>query len=147
MTFTPKDPAWERRVRASFGAQAMMATLGVEIVELAPGRIVLAFAHRTEFTQQHGFIHAGAIATVMDSACGYAGFSLMPPAAAVLTAEYKINLLRPARADRYLVSGEVVKAGRTLTVCRATALDPASGEEIAIMTATLVALVGADIRD
>jgi uncharacterized protein (TIGR00369 family) len=145
--FTPLDPDYEARVRASFGAQAMMATMGVAIRDLGPGWIDLEFPHREEFTQQHGFVHAGAVATAMDSACGYAGFSLMPADAAVLTAEYKINLLRPAKADRYLVSGEVVKPGRTLTVCRASALNPDSGDEIAVMTATLMALIGTDIRD
>ena len=146
-SFSPQDPDFEARVRASFGAQAMMATMGVEIRELGPGWIDIEFPHRPEFTQQHGFVHAGAVATAMDSACGYAGFSLMPPDAAVLTAEYKINLLRPAKADRYLVSGEVVKPGRTLTVCRATALNSDTGDEIAVMTATLVTLIGTDIRN
>lgn len=134
-------------VQVSIDAQAMMSTLGVSITDLGPGWIDLEFDHHEDFTQQHGFKHAGAIATALDTACGYAAFSLMPADAAVLTVEYKINLLRPAKAERYRASATVVKPGRTLTVCTATAA-PAdnSSESIAVMTATLMTLIGADIR-
>lgn len=141
-TFTPRDPSYEARVRASFDAQPMMASLGAEIAGLGPGWIDLEFPHRVEFTQQDGYLHAGAIAAVLDSACGYAAFSLMPADSAVLTAEYKINLLRPARADRYLVSARVVKPGRTLTVSQGTAVAAGASDPIAIMTGTLVAVAG-----
>jgi uncharacterized protein (TIGR00369 family) len=145
--FAPADPEYARRVRASFDAQAMMSTLGVSITDLGPGWIDLEFDHHEDFTQQHGFKHAGAIATALDSACGYAAFSLMPADAAVLTVEYKINLLRPARAERYLASAAVVKPGRTLTVCTATATPTdSSNETIAVMTATLMTLVGTDLK-
>jgi uncharacterized protein (TIGR00369 family) len=145
--FTPADSDYAERVRASFDAQAMMSTLGVGITELGPGWIDLEFDHHEDFTQQHGFKHAGAIATALDTACGYAAFSLIPSDAAVLTVEYKINLLRPARAERYRASAVVVKPGRTLTVCTATAT-PAddTSETIAVMTATLMTLIGTDIR-
>lgn len=124
-----------------------MGTLGVSITELGPGWIDLEFDHHEDFTQQHGFEHAGAIATTLDSACGYAAFSLMPADATVLTVEYKINLLRPARAKRYLVSATVVKPGRTLTVCTATATPTDdTNETIAVMTATLMTLIGTNIK-
>jgi len=117
MTFQPKDPNFADRVRASFARQRMMQTLGVEITRLAPGEIELAMPYEAAFTQQHGFIHAGIMATVLDSACGYAAFSLMPTDAAVLTVEFKTNLLAPAKGERFLFRAHVVKPGRTLTVC------------------------------
>jgi len=145
--FKPADLDYAERVRSSFDAQAMMSTLGISIAELGPGWISLEFDHHEQFTQQHGFAHAGMIATALDSACGYAAFSLMPSNAAVLTVEYKINLLRPAQAQRYVATGRVVKAGRTLTVCTGTAA-PADedAEPIAIMTSTLMALVDSNIK-
>lgn len=123
-----------------------MAELGVRIVELDHGRIVLGLRHDQRFTLQHGYLHAGVLATVMDSACGYAAFTMMHPDAAVLTVEYKVNLLQPASADEYVVVGEVVRSGRTLTVARATACAGGSDEPLAVMTGTLMSLVGAGIR-
>jgi uncharacterized protein (TIGR00369 family) len=146
--FVPADSDYDRRVRASFDAQAMMRTLGVTISGLGPGWVDLEFDHDDDFTQQHGFKHAGAIATALDTACGYAAFSLMPADAAVLTVEYKINLLRPAQAERYLASAIVIKPGRNLTVCTATATPVDKPDEaIAVMTATLMTLIGRDIRN
>ena len=145
MEFLVSDPDYEQRVRESFARQPMMATLGVVITRLEPGMVDLEFDHREQFTQQHGFIHAGVIATVLDSACGYAAFSLMPADAAVLTVEYKVNLLRPARADRYRASAVVTKPGRTLTVCQATATPVDDDQAIAVMTGTLMSLVDAGI--
>jgi uncharacterized protein (TIGR00369 family) len=143
----PIDPNYQQRVRDSFNGQAMMHTLGIEISDLGPGWIDLEFDHNDAFTQQHGFTHAGVIAAALDSACGYAAFSLMPPHAAVLTVEYKINLLRPAKADRYRASATVTKPGRTLTVCQATATpSDEPGHEIAVMTGTLMALIDAGIE-
>jgi uncharacterized protein (TIGR00369 family) len=143
MTFQPKDPNFAERVRASFARQRMMQTLGVEIARIAPGEIELAMPYGAAFTQQHGFIHAGVMATVLDSACGYAAFSLMPADAAVLTVEFKTNLLAPAKGERFLFRAHVVKPGRTLTVSdgRAFAID-GSGEErlIASMNGTLMAV-------
>ena len=143
MTFQPKDPHFADRVRESFAQQRMMQTLGVEITRLAPGEIELAMPYGAAFTQQHGFIHAGAMATVLDSACGYAAFSLMPADAAVLTVEFKTNLLAPAKGERFLFRAHVVKPGRTLTVCdgQAFALENAGDERlVATMNGTLMAL-------
>jgi uncharacterized protein (TIGR00369 family) len=145
-TLRPKDPDFESRVRASFARQEAMKTLGVEIVKLGPGEIELTMAHARAYTQQHGFVHAGIIATALDSACGYAAFSLMPDDVAVLTVEFKINLLAPARAERFTFRAHVVKAGRTITVCegQAFAVDPRGEEAVATMICTLMAVADRD---
>ena len=143
MTFQPKDPNFADRVRASFARQRMMQTLGVEITRIAPGEIELAMPYEAAFTRQHGFIHAGIMATVLDSACGYAAFSLMPADAAVLTVEFKTNLLAPAKGERFLFRAHVVKPGRTLTVCdgQAFAIENGADERlVATMNGTLMAL-------
>ncbi len=128
------------RVRASFERQAMMTTLGAELVSVERGRVELAISHDVRFTQQHGFLHAGAVAAVLDSACGYAAFSVMPPEAAVLTASYTINLLTPAVGERFVMTGTVVRAGRTLAVCRGEAAAAGTAAPFAVMQATLAAL-------
>lgn len=140
--FEPLDPDYQERTRETFDSQAMMHTMGIELVDLGPGWVHFEFDHDDRFTQQDGFYHAGAVATALDSACGFAGFSLMPVDASVLTVEYKINLLRPAKATRYKVEAEVTKTGRTLTVCQGTASPAEGGDAISIMTATLISLTG-----
>lgn len=141
------DPADAQRVRASFERQNAMRALGIELVEVRPGEVELAMPASERLTQQHGFLHAGIVATGLDSACGYAAFSLMPPEAAVLTVEFKINLLAPARGPRFRFDGRVTKPGRTISVVdgRATQIT-ASGEEqlIATMTATVMTVTGRD---
>src|SRR3954471_14497875 len=116
MSFIPKDPDYDHRVRASFARQAVMATLGVTLESVAPGEVTLAIPFRADLTQQHGFLHAGIVTTVIDSACGYAAFSLMEPGAAVLSVEFKVNLLSPARGTHFRATARVVKPGRNLTV-------------------------------
>src|SRR3954453_19617331 len=111
----PQDPAFAERVRASFGQQGAMHTIGASIAEIAPGRVVIELPWAEALTQQHGFLHAGMVATALDSACGYAAFSLMPNDAAVLTIEYKINLLAPAQGQRFRMEGAVIKPGRTVS--------------------------------
>lgn len=143
MLFPPQDVNFRERVRASFARQRAMQTLGIEITRLEPGEIELAMPYDPAYTQQHGFVHAGIITTALDSACGYAAFSLMPVDAAVLTVEFKTNLLAPAKAERFLFRGRVVKPGRTLTVCEAQAIGlTGAGEDrlIATMTGTLMAV-------
>jgi len=130
------------RVRASFDRQGMMATLGVEVIAVEPGRVEMSLRHDHRFTQQHGFLHAGAVASVLDTACGYAAFSVMPPEAAVLTASYTINLLAPAAGDRFTITGEVVRAGRTLVVCRGEAFAEDDKRPFAVMQATMTAVYG-----
>jgi uncharacterized protein (TIGR00369 family) len=144
--FEPKDPDYAARVRASFARQAAMTTIGATLVEVTPGRVVIELPWAQALTQQHGFLHAGMVATALDSACGYAGFSLMPLGAAVLTIEYKINLLAPAQGERFRMVGEVIKPGRTVTVAegRAYSLQPGGERLIATMGCTLMAVVGRD---
>jgi len=130
------------RVRASFDRQGMMTTLGVEVTAVEPGRVEMLLRHDDRFTQQHGFLHAGAVASVLDTACGYAAYSVMPPEAAVLTATYAINLLAPAAGERFAITGEVVRAGRTLVVCRGEAFADGGQRPFAVMQATMTAVVG-----
>jgi uncharacterized protein (TIGR00369 family) len=142
----PHDAAFEQRTRDSFARQNAMVTLGATLERVEPGRVVMAMGHRDALTQQHGFIHAGMVAAALDSACGYAAFSLMPDDAAVLTIEFKINLLAPALGPRFRFEGVVVKPGRTITVVdgRATQCDDGGTHEklIATMTATVMTVRG-----
>ena len=142
--FQPQDSNFKERVRASFARQQVMATLGIEMVHLEPGEVHLAMLPNPAYTQQHGFMHAGIITTALDSACGYAAFSLMPVDAAVLTVEFKTNLLAPAKGERFIFRAEVIKPGRTLTICdgRALALDGSKERLVATMTGTLMAITG-----
>ncbi len=148
-TRQPRDPEFENRVRASFARQKFMATLGVEVEVIEPGRVVLAMPFAEAFTQQHGFLHAGAIAALADSACGYAALSLAPPETAVLSVEYKINLLTPAAGERFVAEATVTKSGRTISVCDAEVRAVGDGGDklVATMTATIVTVVGREIRD
>jgi len=131
-------------VRSSFERQRVMATLGVTLAQVEAGRVELELAFDPKLTQQHGFMHAGIIASALDSACGYAAFSLMPADAGVLTVEYKINFLAPAAADRFRLIGTVVKAGRTLTVCQGDAIGLRAEKRqlVATMTSTVMAVHG-----
>ena len=142
------EPDFEQRTRESFARQQAMATLGVGIESIEAGRVVLAMAHRPALTQQHGFLHAGMVATALDSACGYAAYTLMPAGAGVLTIEFKINLLAPARGPLFGFEGRVVKAGRTISVVEGTAhqFEPGGGERklVATMTATMMSVTGRD---
>jgi uncharacterized protein (TIGR00369 family) len=112
----------------------MMATLGATLAHVAPGEVDVHLPFRADLTQQHGFLHAGAMTTVVDSACGYAAFSLMPPGAAVLTVEFKVNLLRPGRGEGLVARGRVLKAGRTLTICTGEAFALEQGKEELVLT-------------
>lgn len=138
----PADPNYRDRVTAGFARQQAMQTLHIELVRVEPGEVELAFPYDPLLTQQHGFIHAGILSTALDSACGYAAFSLMPVDASVLTVEFKVNLLSPARGDRFQVIGRVVKPGRTITVCQGEAFAYVNTQSklIATMTATLMAV-------
>jgi uncharacterized protein (TIGR00369 family) len=119
-----------------------MATCGVTIASIRPGEVVLELPYRDDLTQQHGFLHAGVIAAVADSACGYAAFTLMPADHAVLSVEFKTNLLAPARGERFRATARVVRAGRTLTVCTAEVVGVEGDREtlVAVMQATMIGL-------
>ena len=111
------DPGTRQRILESIARQTLLTTLGVTVAELARGQVVLDLPYRADLCQQNGYIHAGAITTLADSACGYAASTLMPADRDVLTVEFNVNLLSPARGDRFRATGQVVRAGRTLTVC------------------------------
>jgi len=142
--FEPRDPAFEDRVRRSFARQALMRTIGAELARVEPGLVEIALSYRPDLTQQHGYLHAGITSAIADSAGGYAGYSLFPQASSVLTVEFKINLLAPAAGERFLAVGEVVRPGRTLTICRLEVI-ALTGEQrtpIAIGQQTLICLEG-----
>jgi uncharacterized protein (TIGR00369 family) len=142
--FEPQDPDFAERVRASFASQGAMHTIGATLADIAAGRVVIELAWRQDLTQQHGFLHAGMVATALDSACGYAASTLMPAEAGVLTIEYKINLLAPAQGERFRMEGVVLKPGRTITVTEGRAFALHGGREklIATMGATLMTITG-----
>ena len=115
--FTALDPDFERRVRESFTRQKVMTLLGAELGVVEPGRVTIELPYRDDLVQQHGYVHAGIVGTIADSAGGYAGYTLMPPGSSVLSVEYRMHLLAPADGARLVAPGRVVRAGRTLTVC------------------------------
>src|SRR5262249_49404886 len=127
-------------VRSSFAAQQLMATIGARLTLVAAGEIEIRVPFRPELTQQHGFLHAGVVTSALDSACGYAAFSLMPEDVGVLTVEFKTNLLAPARGEELIARGRVLRAGRTITVCQADAsmLTAAGETSVATMLATIM---------
>jgi len=136
------DDHFQQRVKDSFARQQAMATLGIQLQSVKAGQVVLAMPYQEQLTQQHGFLHAGIISTALDSACGYAAFSLMPADAAVLSIEFKVNLLSPARGQHFRFEAEVLKPGRTITVAEGKAYALQDGQEklIASMTASLMAV-------
>ena len=144
MALAPADPDFEQRTRASFARQGAMAHLGAVLASVAPGRVEISMPFRPELSQQHGFFHAGMIATIADSAGGYAGFTLFPADAGVLTVEFKLNLLAAAEGELAIAQGEVIRSGRTLTVCRIDAFVEKQGKRThcATGTQTLMCLVG-----
>jgi uncharacterized protein (TIGR00369 family) len=137
-----EDPV--ARVRASFDRQSFMRTLGVSLLSVAPGEVVLELPFADALTQQHGFLHAGAVSAVVDSACGYAALSLMPADAGVLSIEFKVNMLAPAAGERFRAIGRVVRSGRTITVCSGelVAFRGDTSTQVALMQATMMAVRG-----
>lgn len=136
----------DRRIRESFAKQGLMQTLGASLVHVSPGQVEIALVPRPEIAQQHGFVHAGAVSAIADSAAGYATLSMMPAGRGILTTEFKINLLAPAAGTRIVARGKVVKAGRTLTLAQTEVLAENDGRErlIALLTATLMTIEGRD---
>lgn len=136
----------ERRIRASFAKQGLMRTLGATLGAVTAGHVEIVLVPKPELSQQHGFVHAGAVSAIADSAAGYAALSMMPTDRGALTTEFKINLLAPARGERIIARGKVVKAGRTLTLAQTEVFAENEGKEqlIALLTATLMAIQGRD---
>lgn len=133
----------ELRVRENFSRQAVMGMMGVSVLRVAPGEVDLELPYRADLCQQNGFLHAGVVTAVVDSACGYAAFSLMPEGADVLSIEFKVNLLAPARGQRFVARGRVLKAGRTITVCTGEqwAHDGDKQTQVSIMQATMMTVL------
>ena len=136
----PADPQFAERIRASFARQKAMALIGASLARVAPGVVEITLPYRDDLTQQKGFVHGGIIGMIADSAAGYAAYSLMPADCTLVTTEYKINLLAAA-TSALIARGEVVKAGRTLTVARAEVYAD-DRTHIATMQQTLMMLSG-----
>jgi len=132
------DPQFAARIRESFGRQKAMTFIGATLTRVAPGEVEIALPWRDELTQQKGFIHGGILGMIADSACGYAAFSLMPAGGSLVTVEYKMNILTPARGA-LVARGHVVRPGRTLTVARGEVYSE-DGKHVATMQQTLMAL-------
>jgi uncharacterized protein (TIGR00369 family) len=140
----------ERRVRGSFDRQKIMNTIGAEIAVVREGEVEIVLPFSDALIQQHGFIHAGAVATIADTACGYAALTVMPREAAVLTTEFKLNLLSPAKGDRLRAVGRVVRPGRKLVVCLGEVFAEEGGQSklVALMTATMMVIdTGTGLQD
>ncbi|HJT67668.1 MAG TPA: PaaI family thioesterase [Pyrinomonadaceae bacterium] len=136
------NPAFVEEVKESFAKQTIMALIGAALTRVEPGVIEITLPYRADLAQQHGYIHAGIITTIADSACGYAAYTLMPAGSDVLAVEFKVNLLRPAKGETFIARAEVIKPGRTLTVTRADvhALTGEQRELVAIMQGTMMRL-------
>ena len=142
--YVAKDPGYAQRVRASFARQGAMTLIGALMTDLAPGYCAISVVPRPEILQQHGYVHAGIVATLVDSAGGFAGFTLFPADSSVLTVEFKLNLLAPAIGDRLVAEGFVVKPGRTLVITRGEVHAERDGKRtlVAMMQQTLIVMHG-----
>jgi len=144
-----RDPNFAQRIRDSFARQAIMATIGAELGRIEPGAVDIELPYHERLTQQHGYLHAGTVSTVLDSACGYAALSLTERGAAVLAVEFKVNFLAPARGERVIARARVKKAGRNLSICvaDAVALENGSEQTVATMLSTIMTVTGRDLAD
>ena len=138
----PRDPQWQEKVRGSFARQKVMALIGAELIDVRPGRCEIHLPFRDDLTQQNAYFHAGIISTLVDSAGGYAGFSLMPEGSDVLTVEYKLNLLAPGEGERLVAVGKVVRSGRNLVITRGEVYALQNGRSVhcATMQQTLMTM-------
>ena len=143
---TVRYPEALTRTRADFDRQGVMTTLGITVAEVAAGRVVLTLPFRADLTQHHGFLHAGVLTTAMDSAAGFAAFTLMDAEAEVLTAEFKATFLAPARGQVFRIVGEVIRSGRTLTFTEARAYADEGDAVIATLSATMMAVRNPGLR-
>lgn len=145
-TFQPQDPDFREKASTSFLAQPAMTMIGAKIVRVDPGEVEIMLPYAPAITQQHGFVHGGILAAVLDSACGFAALSLFPAGSGVLTVEYKVNFLAPGKGEHFRFVGRVRKLGRTLTLTEADAWGVSDGREklLATLTATMMTLTGRD---
>ena len=143
MMHQPRNPSFAEEIKQSFAKQTIMSLIGAELSRVEPGVVEITLPYRADLAQHHGYLHAGIVTTIADSACGYAAYSLMPPKSEVLSVEFKVNLLRPAKGEVFLAVAEVIKSGKTLTVARADVfgLDQSGRRElIATMLGTMMCL-------
>ena len=139
----PRNPSFAEDVARTFAKQPIMNLIGARLLLVEPGVVEITLPYRADLTQQHGYLHAGVVTTIADSACSYAAFTLMPAGSNVLSVEFKVNLLRPAQGVEFVTRAEVIKAGRTLTVVRADVFGIAKNEEkelVATMQGTMICL-------
>jgi len=136
------NPSFADEIKESFAKQTIMGLIGAELLRVEPGVIEIRLPYRANLAQQHGYLHAGIVTTIADSACGYAAYSLMPPNSEVLSVEFKVNLLRPAKGETFSAVAEVVKSGKTLTVVRADvfAIDRERRDLVATMLGTMICM-------
>ena len=148
MPFPVSNPNFATDVRESFAKQAVMISIGAQMTRVEAGMVEITLPYRHDLTQQHGYLHAGIVTTIADSACGYAAYTLMPPQSEVVSVEFKVNLLRPAKANSFVAVAEVLKSGRTLTVVRADVFGFAEHGErelVATMLGTMMCLRRAEL--
>ncbi|PKB85626.1 MAG: phenylacetic acid degradation protein [Chloroflexi bacterium] len=145
--FEPRDPDFETRIRDSFSRQAAMHTLGAVLGRVAPGEVEIEMPYRADLAQQHGYMHGGIITAILDSACGYAALSLSATDTAVLTVEYKVNFIAPAKGERFVARGEVLRPGATVTVCKGDVVAIEDGEEKLVTTMLTTLMFLADRPD
>ncbi len=138
-TYQASNPAFADEIRQSFGKQTIMDLIGASLTRVEPGVVEIALPYRADLTQQHGYVHAGIVTAIADTACGYAAYSLMPIESDVLAVEFKVNLLRPAKGELFVARAEVIKLGKTLTVTRADVVTE-TGVLIATMQGTMMRL-------
>lgn len=145
--FEPRNPDFETVVRESFARQTVMTAINATLLTIKPGYVEIQLPYSPNLTQQHSFLHAGIITTIADSAAGYAAFSLMPAGFNVLTIEFKVNLLSPGVGDYFVAQGQVIRAGRTITVCQSNVYGH-NGEDkkhVALLQATIMQVEVAEI--
>jgi uncharacterized protein (TIGR00369 family) len=144
--FNPPNPNYEEQIKLGFARQNVMNAIGARLRRVASGEVEIELNFREDLTQQHGYVHAGIITIIADSACGFAAYSLMPENSEVLTVEYKVNFMAPARGEKFVAIGRVIKSGRTLTVCagEVIAIDGEARKTIAIIQTTMMKLAEAD---
>jgi uncharacterized protein (TIGR00369 family) len=143
MDYQASNPEFAEDIKRSFAGQSIMSLLGAQLNLVAPGLVEIVLPYRSDLTQQHGHLHAGVVTTIADSAAGYAAYTLMPAGSEVLSVEFKVNLLRPARGKSFLARAEVIKPGRTLTVARSNVFaitGSGDSELIATMLGTMICL-------
>jgi uncharacterized protein (TIGR00369 family) len=145
--FDPQHPSFESAVRESFDRLSLMRTIGASLAEVSAGTVEIVLPFRNDLTQHHGFMAAAVLTAIADVACGYAAMTLMPPASSVLTIEYKANFLAPARGERMIARGRVIRPGRTVTVCAGDVIAVDGGTEtlVATLLATMIRVAGEDL--